>query len=316
MKEIGGYFGFEKFEGREYYGELIALNSARNALLYLIKARKIKKLYIPYFMCDSVSNLCDRCSCEYEYYHIDRKFRPIFSGELSPDEYLYIVNYYGQLKKEEIKSFKSKYVNIILDNVQAFFQIPIEGIDTIYSCRKFFGVPDGAYLSTDARIDCEVPRGYAGDHMTHLLGRFEYNASAYYSVFKEEEMRFETLELAEMSKISKNILSAVSYDEVIDKRNRNYKFLDSALKDRNLLNFDFNEGPYSYPFYTENGIEIKRKLAEKKIFIPTLWPNVLDFEGCDWEKSLAQNILPLPIDQRYGSEDMNFMLNEVIKCIN
>lgn len=38
---------------------------------------------------------------------------------------------------------------IILDNTQSFFQKPISGIDTIYSCRKYFGVPDGAYLSTN-----------------------------------------------------------------------------------------------------------------------------------------------------------------------
>ena len=43
--------------------------------------------------------------------------------------------------------------NVIIDNVQAYFQRPIEGFDTLYSCRKYFGVPDGAVLYTDLEIE-------------------------------------------------------------------------------------------------------------------------------------------------------------------
>ena len=50
MKEIGGYFGLERFTGKEYYDSLISLNTGRNALAYLLKSRTIKKIYIPYFL--------------------------------------------------------------------------------------------------------------------------------------------------------------------------------------------------------------------------------------------------------------------------
>ena len=144
-KEIGGYFELEQFSGKEYYPDLIALNNARNALLYILKARKIKKIYIPYFLCDSVANICEREGYSYEYYSIDERFLPIFDKTLCPDEYLYIVNFYGQINNQTLKTLKQKYYNVIFDNVQAFFQKPVKGIDTIYSCRKFFGVPDGGY---------------------------------------------------------------------------------------------------------------------------------------------------------------------------
>ena len=65
MKEIGGYFGLEPLMNRPYYPDLIAVNNARNALLYIIKARKVRKLFIPYFLCDSVSNLCLREQIEF-----------------------------------------------------------------------------------------------------------------------------------------------------------------------------------------------------------------------------------------------------------
>ena len=66
--EIGGYFGLEASVGREYYPNLIALNSARNALVYLCKAKKIEKLYLPYFLCDSILEICKRENILYEFF--------------------------------------------------------------------------------------------------------------------------------------------------------------------------------------------------------------------------------------------------------
>lgn len=88
MKEIGGYFGLEQLINQEYYSDLIALNNARNALLYTLKAKKIKKLYIPYFLCASISLLCESQGYLYEFYHIGEDFMPIFDKMLHNDEYI------------------------------------------------------------------------------------------------------------------------------------------------------------------------------------------------------------------------------------
>jgi hypothetical protein len=74
------------------------------------------------------------------------------------------------------------------------------------------------------------------------------------------------------------------------------------------------EGPYAYPFYCENGMQIKKMLAKQKIYVATLWPNVLEMDGTV-EKDLAENILPLPCDQRYDEADMMRIVEEVKKCI-
>ena len=71
-------------------------------------------------------------------------------------------------------------------------------------------------------------------------------------------------------------------------------------------------GPFAYPYYVENGIETRKKLAEKKIYIPTLWPNVLiEKHGDTIEYDYAANILPLPCDQRYGLDDMEYIVKEL-----
>ena len=314
--EIGGYFGLEPLISNEYYKDLIALNTARNALLYILKARKIQKLYIPYYLCDSVSEMCDREGYTYEFYHINSGFLPFFEKDLSDNEYLYIVNYYGQISNEQIKNLQAKYKRIIIDNVQSFFQIPIHGIDTIYSCRKFFGVPDGAYLSTDCLLEEELPEDVSSGRLKHLLGRFETgSASTYYQDFQKNDDSFKNLKLRKMSKLTHNILGAIDYEKVKKIREENYLFLHEHLKQTNRLILTIPEGPYAYPFYCKNGMELRRKMAEQKIYIPTLWPNVLCSDDLI-AKDYTECVLPLPCDQRYRIEEMQIIIKEVTKCID
>ena len=68
MKAIGGYFEFEQLVDNEYYKDLLKLNTGRNALVYLMKAKKIKKIYIPYYLCESVYEILEKYNYEYEFY--------------------------------------------------------------------------------------------------------------------------------------------------------------------------------------------------------------------------------------------------------
>lgn len=316
MKEIGGYLGLDEPIGEEYYKNLISLNTARNALVYLIKAKKIKKVYIPYFLCESVKNVLEREGFAYEQYHIDNKLFPKLKEKLQTNEYLYFVNYFGAFDNETICAIKEKYQNVIVDNVQAFFQKPVDGVDTIYSCRKFFGVPDGAYLSTNSILNEDLDYGEAANRMKHILGRYETEtASLFYSDFKENDSSFKNEKLKKMSKISKNLLSAINYEKVKAIREGNYCCLKNMLGAINSLNFDMPTAPYVYPFYCKNGMTVKRILAENKIYVATLWPNVLGMEGTI-EKDFAENILPLPCDQRYNFDDMKRIVEEILKCLN
>ena len=311
MKEIGGYFGLEHFKNNEYYSDLIAVNSGRNGLLYILKAKNIKKIYIPYFLCDAISRLCKRENYNYEYYKIDNDFLPVFDKKLGEGEFIYIVNYYGQLGKTKIVQLKEKYKNIILDNVQAFFDKPIANIDTIYSCRKFFGVSDGGYVSTNTCIKESLLQDSSMERMMHILGRYEQTASEFFSYSQENERTFYNLELKKMSKITHNVLGAIAYESVRLQRENNFKVLHTELGEKNKLNIKIPVGPYAYPLYCENATEIRKVLVKKKIYIATLWPNVLEMNDCHLEKDFALNILPLAIDQRYDENDMQYLVREI-----
>ena len=315
MKEIGGYLELDRLIGKEYYPDLIAVNTARNAFVYLCRAKKIEKVFLPYFLCDSVVNVCERENIRYDFYHINADFTPQFSQRLGNNEWLYLVNYYGQLSAEQILGYQKKYKNIILDNVQAFFEAPLKGVDTIYSCRKFFGVPDGAYLATDAERLC-LETDYSMARMKHVLGRYEgTSASDYYQDFKQNDASFKQLPLLSMSKLTHNLLGAIDYHAVISKRESNWVFLHGALANKNRICLKRPIAPYMYPFYCGNGMKIKTMLAQSKIFVPTLWPNVLSMTGT-LEQDYAENILPLPCDQRYDQEDMTRIVEAILECSN
>ena len=296
--EIGGYFGLEELVCNEYYKNLVALNTARNCVAYLIKVKEIKKIYVPTYLCDSIYRVCEREGCAYEFYDVGDDFQPEFDNVLQGDEWLYIVNYYGQVTNE--KEMKKKFGNIIFDNVQAFFQRPVEGIDTLYSCRKFFGVPDGAYLSTDVRMDVE--QDISKDRMKHILGRYENAASEFYNDYADNEESYYDLPVRSMSKLTHNIMGAIDYKKVKKRREENFQYLFDNLQYLNRIKVKSVEGPFSYPFYMGNGLEIKRTLARKGIYVASLWPTAFEFGGLT--KDYSENILPLPCDQRYTIADM------------
>ncbi len=316
MREIGGYFELEQLAGRPYYAGLAALNSARSALLFILRARQAEKLWLPYFLCSSVEEMCRKEGFAVGFYHIGPDFLPIFREDaLNAREYLYAVNYYGQVGPDKAAALQTRYGRLIFDNVQAFFQHPLPGMDTVYSCRKFFGVPDGGYAATDAPTSELPERDLSMGRMRHLLGRYEgAQAWDYYADFKASDRSFAGTGLRAMSALSENLLCAVDYETVRRRRNENYAVLKALLGEKNPLKLTAPDGAYAYPFYCRNGMAVKKRLAEKKIFVATLWPNVLE-NGDGLEKDYAENILPLPCDQRYGREDMERIAAELLCLI-
>ena len=106
MREIGGYIEFEKNRGIMRYHDGIKLNCGRSALEYIIKVKNIKKLFMPKYLCDSCNDVLKRNNVDVEYYNIGQDFKPNVSNT---KEWIYIVNYFGQISNEYIKQLS--YVN-------------------------------------------------------------------------------------------------------------------------------------------------------------------------------------------------------------
>lgn len=311
MREIGGYIELDTYRGKMLYDDGIKLNCGRNALAYLIQARKIKNILMPKFMCNSCNKVLYDNHVSIRYYSIDLDFKPIIPKRYK-NEWLYLVNFYGQLQNSDIQSFGA---NLIVDNAHAYFQEPISSIDTIYTCRKFFGVTDGAILYSNSRMIVNE-QDESFERMHFILGRFERSASEYFDEYVYNNRLFMNESIKRMSKLTENLLHGIDYNYVKKVRVRNFSYLHTRLNNINKLHLTIPIGPFMYPLYIDEGTSIRLKLLEKKIYIPTLWPAVFDLcNEMELEYDMAKNILPLPVDQRYDLQDMEYLINEIFKCM-
>lgn len=317
MDALGGYFSLELPMLEEYHKDALRLNTGRNCLEYILRARMYGKVYIPYYTCDVVLEPFKKLNIPYEFYHIDIHLEICDRITLKENEALLYTNYFG-LKMRYVEQLAEKYGSrLIVDNTQAFYAKPLGGVDTFYTCRKFFGVADGAYLYTDNLLDEEFVQDESYDRMVHLLKRIDLSAEKGFADFRKVDDGLDNQPIRRMSKLTCRMMQSIDYEVVKKKRRENYQFLYEILDKDNILKLPFDEDavPMVYPFLTSiKGI--REKLIENKVFVARYWPNVLDWTTeDDIEYFLAYQMQPLPIDQRYG-EEIQFIVELMNGYIN
>ncbi len=315
MNAIGGYFGLELNYRKEYHKNALNLNTGRNAFEYILKVKDYNKVYLPYYTCDVMLEPIKKLGLKLEFYHIDKNFFPIFDFENVKKQEVFVYNNYFGICDKQIHEIAYKCKNLIIDNSQAFFSKPLKGVDTFYSARKFFGVPDGAYLYTDKLLNENLEIDLTYQRCEHLLGRLDIGADKFYQSFKENEARLMNQPIKKMSKLTKRLLESIDYQKVASKRVDNFNTLHNALKNKNQLKIILsrNSVPMVYPYLINDGKELKKKLLENKIYIATYWPNVLEWtKNDDWEYFLTSCLVNLPIDQRYNFSHMKQILEIIL----
>lgn len=314
---IGGYFGLEIRNGREYHPEALRLNTGRHALEYILKAKGYKKIYLPHYTCDVLFEPVRRLGVEIEFYSIDENFTPIFDFSVigNRDVFLY-TNYFGICSKQtERVVLESK--NIIIDNAQSFFSKAAEGVDTFYSARKFFGVPDGSYLYTEKDMVYKLEFEDSTERFEHLIKRIENGAEAGYNAFRMNDNSFKYSSIKKMSKISRSILEGIDYEFVKERRRKNFIYLQQHLNRHNELETELgvDEVPLAYPFLTDK-TGLRELLIENKVFVPVYWPHISQQTPIhSIENRYSQYIIPLPIDQRYDIEVMSSVTDLVLNFL-
>jgi len=308
-KSIGGYFELQLTPGSEYYPNLIRLNTGRNALEYILKQKGYTKIYIPYFTCDVLLEPLIRLNIEYRFYSINEQLEPVIDFVIEPHACFLYTDYFG-VKQDAVKRLSKQIKHLIVDNSQSFFSEALPGVDTFYSCRKFFGVPDGAYLQIRKKLSRKLPVDSSINRFSHLIKSIEQGTEAGYADFKANNEDLENNEIRSMSLLTQKILSGIDYAECARIRKRNFDFLHKHLEAANLFKFDIADDcvPMVYPFL-HNARDLKVHLIQKKIFVATYWPNVFKWTNKKmYENYLARCLVPLPIDHRYNLQDMFYML--------
>ena len=307
MDAIGGYFSIELPQREEYHKHAIRLNTGRNCLEYILRVRGYKKVYVPYYTCEVVMEPINKLGIPYEFYHIDVHFEIRDRFTLKESEALLYTNYFG-LKQHYVEQLAEKVGSrLIVDNTQAFYAKPIEGVDTFYTCRKFFGVPDGAYLYCDKELDEEIGQDYSYNRVAHLVKRIDLSAEDGFKDFRRVDDGLDNQPIRKMSRLTQRMMQGIDYESAAQRRRANFQMLHEALGKDNILKLQLEDDavPMVYPFLAPiNGI--REKLIENKIFVARYWPNVLDWTTKDdIEYLLAYRMQPLPIDHRYEEKHLN-----------
>ena len=145
------------------------------------------------------------------------------------------------------------------------------------------------------------------DRCSHLLKRIDLGLSDGYVDFKEISRQLVGQPVKRMSELTRRLLLSIDFEEVKNRRRKNFEYLHEHLKDTNLFevpSMDTFACPMVYPYLVDDAT-LRQRLISNNVFVATYWPHVIEWvkEG-ELERELAEKLLPLPIDQRYGESEM------------
>ena len=312
--EIGGYRELDLRTGLELYAPVhpARLNSGRCGIYHAMRCLDVVRVLLPYYQCETVRDFLLKKGIEVSYYHIGEDMLPLLDSVPS-DTAVVLVNYFGLLRSAQLEDFVRTHRNVIVDNTQGFYQPNIPGAYSVYSPRKFFGVPDGCYVVGEQAEkyleeygqDCSAPAS------NFLLARIESGGNANYAQYRENEARLERSDILRMSRLTRALLDNVDYSAIADKRRRNYDYATSVFGSVNLLPAGIlkrepEQVPMVYPLLLARE-ELRHVLKANQVFVGQWWKYLLDEpQASSWEKELSRYLLPIQIDQRYGKAEIDY----------
>lgn len=313
MKEIGGYFELQIPQNNtDLFKEQLAVNFGRAGLEIIVKKRGYKTVLLPDYICPVVNETLNKLNVHIVTYAINSKLEPTISTNNFDDDvgFLY-VNYFG-VKGKFSRKIITECKNLILDLTQAFYFKDDNKCDFFNSTRKFFGVPDGGFVSfrDGVDLDIDLEQSYSWDKCEHLLKRLDIGANEGYQSFIQQDSNMDMWSPKKMSKLTSSLLCSIDIDYCAKIRKDNFNFLHDELNGYNELALDIDEDiPMVYPLMLNDASKLRANLIKNNIFCAKYWPNITTNE------QFEDKIIPLPIDQRYTCVDMEYIVSVLKKII-
>ncbi|WP_303290696.1 hypothetical protein [Marinobacter sp. SS5-14b] len=313
---IGGYMELELPERDDaWLKKALKFNSARSAFVSLLLQLDIRSVWMPRYICDSMINAVKANAIKIHFYSIDQNFEIAEKVEPSSSSPLLYVNYFG-LCEAQAEKVVNRYGSdsVIIDNAQAFFSEPFDCLGTIYSPRKFFGLPDGGLLYTNQQGVKESKNKDDSSHtrLTHLISRLTNSPEDAYQEYIAAEQSIAEMPVMAMSELTERLLRSVDIDSAKQARNRNAAYLHENLESKNNFNIDISKdtAPLCYPFLPKLPTIRREDLIKMRVFLPCYWTEVL-FQVSDesFEACMVNDGLFVPCDQRYSLSHVNCLVN-------
>lgn len=316
-----------------YYGYA----SGRAALYQILKSIKLTtfKVWLPDWLCESMIDAVKKAGIDYDFYTLGRdlqmdvksfveKNRPI-----SEHGIILLVNYFGLVDVNqtitELRCLKVESV-IIEDDVQALFSFLNNDHAADYcftSLRKSIAAPDGGLVKTKNEMpSVKAPNTFTGYKLQGALikGAADENTDDddYLGPFELGEDLIEQNYESVMSDEAARIFGATDLGFVASRRKENASYLVTELSKfgiEPLLSISEDCVPLFVPILIENRDVIRRELRRHDIFCPVHWPLREDMQQLPLGGLMAEKELSLVVDQRYGLDDMQSIIETIKDCL-
>lgn len=338
-----GYFAsFEK------YGHCTWLRSGREALhLVALNEKKGKGdsiILMPAYCCHSMVDPFEKAGWKVVYYRLnedltaDLDYLSNLIVTLRPKAAL-TMNYYGSAPTmDAVFVIKCGYPECVCiedfsHSTFCFPDIYNEQVDYyVTSIRKSIGVCDGSVIISKAPLDEAMVKDNETEFMTarrdcqRLKAKYTYSQDASQKNFFFSELRRQEEELDNftgihrISKTGKNMLAILNGESIRYGRQKNMEHILDLLKEKvkSIPGIEkcLESAPFSLPILVKNRDEVQQKLAKKGVYAPILWPICDEARAvCPVSARMADEMLSIPIDQRYNYDDIEDIAKKVLETV-
>ncbi|PKP62107.1 hypothetical protein CVT91_00545 [Candidatus Atribacteria bacterium HGW-Atribacteria-1] len=325
--------------------DIAYLSNGRTAIKFILshimKKKRINKCWLPSYLCETIIQPFKELNLNYEFYNVKENLQldiDYLSKRIKKNDLILTLYYFGFPPNGEIINYfiKLKDDNIIIleDLTHSFLSRNIYlnklGNYSIISLRKWFGIPDGGVaISNEDLFDKDIIIKKPFDEFVNLRLKFSVLKNFYIKKIidknnsfrkihnKAEELANSVIDLNMMSNLSKAILDTVDFNAIIYKRRKNYNYLSSFIHSLNKIIILFptlpdNVCPLNFPVIVEKRDSLRKFLVNNNIYCPIHWPLPEDIpKKFSYSYYLSKNILSIPCDQRYSTEDMKIIINKI-----
>jgi dTDP-4-amino-4,6-dideoxygalactose transaminase len=331
------------------YDRHILLTSGRAALKLLARSLKLGRkdeVLLPSYLCKEILKPFREEGVRTTFYKVDDALNADvddIENKLSKNtKVLLFIHYFGFLQPDtgRIRSLCTRNGTFLIEDlVQSFLTtfggkpLGAVGDAAISSYRKWIPIPDGALLGVNnAKFHLLSAKKLSRDTNMYvkyriaalgLKGKYFRQLGISKRVFREAFSAaddFLTTTPVRISAYSRKLLPRFDFDAIIARRRANFERLLrplSRLKIVRPVHGNLPEGvcPLGFPALVRDRNTVKRLLIKDHIYPPIHWrlPREVSREDFPVSWEVSYQMLTLPIDQRYGFRDMDFVADMLRK---
>ena len=320
---------FERFIGA------YCLRSGRDALKAIAREFSPRTVLLPALSCDSMVSPFERYGHRIRFYRLNSDYTANMNDieEAAGEDscMLLYMDYFGNkaISNEKERNLRRNHADMILieDRTHDLIWNRSNSFQPDYiiaSIRKWLAVPDGGLLWGKLKISLAQEISFVRTRLKAQGMRHEYLENGNEDLKTEYRRIFSTVsdildhdEPAAMSLYSYNIIQNTDWNEIRNRRKQNAEILSAILAPHvKLIQSDSNASSLYVPFLIPNRDKVQKELSAKGIFNTVIWPlSEIQRKICQTARETEQSMLAAPCDQRYTTNDMEYIGNEIVKVV-